>query len=256
MQRGNWHRDELILAFNLYCKTPFGRIHNRNPEIVALARALGRSPSAVSWKLANFARLDPVLQGRGIAGAAHGSKGEIEVWHEFHEDWDTLAFESERLLAQLNGQDIAQTVEFGEMDGVPREGTEREQMIRTRINQNFFRATILASYNNRCCITDLPMPELLVASHIIPWSRDAKNRLNPRNGLCLNAIHDRAFDRGFLTVTPDYKVKLSDSLRALSADKAVVDLLIQYDNRPIRLPQRFEPDQSLLKFHNEQIFRG
>ncbi len=61
MPRRDWTREELIVAFNLYCKIPFGRIHIRNPLVIELARAIGRTPSAVSWKLANFARLDPTL---------------------------------------------------------------------------------------------------------------------------------------------------------------------------------------------------
>jgi putative restriction endonuclease len=71
-KRRSWTRNELILAFNLYCQIPFGRIHIRNPEIIALAARLQRSPSAVSWKLANLARLDPTLAKRNIKGATHG----------------------------------------------------------------------------------------------------------------------------------------------------------------------------------------
>ena len=89
------------------------------------------------------------------------------------------------------------------------EGRSREAIIRVRVNQGFFRAAVLASYSARCCITGLSIPQLLMASHIVPWSVDAKNRTNPQNGLCLNAIHDRAFDCGLLTVTTDLKVKLS-----------------------------------------------
>lgn len=62
MPTNKWTRDELILAFNLYCKIPFGTIHIRNPQIIALAKVLRRTPSAVSWKLANFASLDPSLK--------------------------------------------------------------------------------------------------------------------------------------------------------------------------------------------------
>src|SRR5713226_8078172 len=101
MPRRDWTRKELIVAFNLYRKIPFGKIHLRNPSIVQLAKAIGRTPSAVSWKLANFARLDPSLQKRNIAGATHGARAEVEVWKEFSNDWDRLAFESERLLDQL-----------------------------------------------------------------------------------------------------------------------------------------------------------
>ena len=87
MTRRNWTREELIIAFNLYCKTPFGQIHIRNPEIIDLANLIKRTPSAVSWKLANFARLDPSLQRRGIVGATHGSKSEKVIWDEFNQEY-------------------------------------------------------------------------------------------------------------------------------------------------------------------------
>ena len=79
MRRRGWTREELIVAFNLYCKIPFGRIHIRNPLIIQLAQSLGRTPSAVSWKLANFARLDPALKRRNVKGAAHGARAEVGV---------------------------------------------------------------------------------------------------------------------------------------------------------------------------------
>src|SRR5579864_2967911 len=100
MPRNDWTRDQLILAFNLYCKIPFGRIHHRNPVIIELAKAIGRSPSAVSWKLANFAHLDPSLRARSIAGASHGAKAEQQIWNEFNGNWDKLAYESERLMLE------------------------------------------------------------------------------------------------------------------------------------------------------------
>lgn len=87
------------MAFNLYCKIPFGQIHMHNPRVIQLAQMLGRSVGSVSLKLSNFARLDPALQARGIRGMRHGAKGEEAVWHEFAEHSETLAFESERLLA-------------------------------------------------------------------------------------------------------------------------------------------------------------
>ena len=73
-----------------------------------------------------------------------------------------------------------------------------------------------------------------MASHIVPWATDSKNRLNPRNGLCLNAIHDRAFDRGILTITPDYKVILSSRLTVFTKEDSIKDLLLRYDGVKIR----------------------
>ena len=196
MPTNKWTREELIIAFNLYCKIPFGKIHIHNPEIISLAKILDRTPSALSWKLANFARLDPFLQKKNIVGASHGSKLDTEIWNEFNNNWDKLAFESERLLAQKIGKSVEDISEI-EISDLPKTGKERETTVKVRVNQNFFRKTVLAAYSFKCCITGLDVPELLNASHIIPWSKDEANRMNPRNGLCLNAIHDRAFDRGF-----------------------------------------------------------
>ena len=142
----NWTRDELIVAYNLYCKLPFGRLHNRNPEIISLANLIGRTPSAVAWKLSNFARLDPSLQSRGIAGATHGSKRDREVWDEFAQDWERLSFESEVLLAQMKGKPVERATNIDVSDLPP--GMERETVVRTRVNQGFFRSAILAAYNS------------------------------------------------------------------------------------------------------------
>jgi len=255
MPSNNWTREELILAFNLYCKIPFGTIHIRNPQIIALAKILSRTPSAVSWKLANFARLDPSLQDRNIAGASHGSKLDIEVWNEFNNNWEKLGFESEKLLAEKTGKQVETITDIETLD-LPRAGKERESLVKVRVNQSFFRKAVLAAYDFKCCITGLGIPELLNASHIVPWSKDEMNRVNPRNGLCLNAIHNRAFDRGLLTITPEFKIKISKSIKKNDIDGAVQDFLFRYDGSEIKLPTRFLPDTRFLKYHNKSVFRA
>lgn len=251
MTRKNWSKEELIIAFNLYCKTPFGKIHIRNPEIISLAKAIGRTPSALSWKLANFARLDPTLKKRNISGATHGSKEEIAVWDEFSSDWERLSFESENLLSKITGKGLEETFLDNEWIG---EGKEREAMVRVRVNQGFFRAAVLAAYNNKCCVTSLEIVELLTASHIIPWSVDITNRVNPQNGLCLNAIHDRAFDRGLITITPDYQIKISPKVKPRATNEASRIFLLSYDGVKMTMPKRFKPNPDFLRYHNENIF--
>lgn len=250
MPRRDWTREELIVAFNLYCKVPFGRIHIRNPQIIELAKAIGRTPSAVSWKLANFARLDPALQKRNITGASHGARAEVEIWSEFSNDWEGLTFESERLLLQMTG---CPPQFFAEMREFP-EGKNRETLVRARINQDFFRAAVLAVYGKKCCITGLAIPELLNASHIIPWAADVKNRTNPSNGLCLNTLHDRAFDCGLLTITTDLKVRLSPRLKKTAGELAFKTFLHRYENVPISSPRHFGPSVEFLRYHNERVF--
>jgi putative restriction endonuclease len=248
MERRKWTRSELIIAFNLYCRIPFGRIHNKNPEIIVLAKALGRTPSALSWKLANFARFDPVLKKRDISGAKHGGKLEEEIWDEFNRNWEKLSFESERLRLELEGSSLP-----AEQKALFPEGIQREAIVQVRVNQGFFRSAILAAYDSKCCITGLSVAELLCASHIVPWSIDSKNRTNPQNGLCLNAIHDRAFDRGLLTITSDYRVRVSPLLTKVK-DDGVKSLILPYDGRSMNLPARFQPDASFLEYHNKHIY--
>lgn len=90
MAQNKWTREELILAINLYFKTAFGKIHNRNPALIHLADVIGRSASAVSWKLVNFASLDPSLKERGIKGADHSSSMDKVIWNEFYNNLEEL----------------------------------------------------------------------------------------------------------------------------------------------------------------------
>jgi putative restriction endonuclease len=249
MARINWNRDQLILAFNLYCKIPFGKIDMRNPDIISLAAILDRTPSAVSWKLANFASLDPSLKKRNIAGATHGGKLEKEIWDEFNADWEKLSFESEALRIKMSGPPLPVDDEQ-----IFPEGKTREAIVRTRVNQGFFRSAVLAAYNSRCCITGIAVSELLCASHIVPWSTDVKNRTNPRNGLCLNAIHDRAFDRGLMTITLDYEVMVSPRIRNIS-EPGIESLIHNFDKAKINVPARFAPDKEFLQYHYRVIFQ-
>ena len=248
----DWTREEHTLAFNLYCKIPFGQIHMHNPRVIQLARMLGRSVGSVSLKLPNFARLDPALQARGIRGMRHGAKGEVEIWREFAEHPETLAFESERLLAVRLGQPVEQVADVDTGD-LPPAGREREATVRVRVNQSFFRDRILSAYNFRCCVTGLTVQPLLTASHIIPWAEDEKNRLNPRNGLCLNALHDRAFDRHLMWIEDGYVIrfsrKLTSTLNSQPSTNNFGSWLTSFAGTRLLLPKQFAPDTEFLKRH-------
>ncbi|MBN2597652.1 MAG: HNH endonuclease [Marinifilaceae bacterium] len=253
MEKNNWTREETIVAFNVYCKIPFKSSSKTNPIIIKYANIIGRSPSALNMKVGNFGRLDPELKKQGIVGLAHGSKLEEDVWNEFNGNWEKLAFESELLISNYLDKPIEEVSNIQTED--IREGIERETVIKQRVNQSFFRSTVLSSYYNQCCITGLAIPDFLVASHIIPWSKNTEHRLNPRNGLCLNSIHDRAFDRGFITITPDFTVKISNALLDFEKEKAVQDFFLKYDKQKISLPDKFLPSRDFLDFHFENIFK-
>lgn len=249
-----WTRQELILAINLYCKLPFGRLHRLNPDVIHLANLIGRTPSSVAYKLVNFASLDPSLKTRGIKGASNASKLDAEIWNEFFNNWDILPFESEKLLADFEERTIEQLNDFPDLE-FQKEGMTKEQLVKVQVNQSFFRSSILASYNNTCCITGIQQPEFLIAGHIKPWSVDEKNRLNPQNGIAINALHDKAFETGLMTITTDYKIKISPTLFKHQKSKSFEDYFLKLDNQDIILPSRFLPDIEFLKYHNDVRFK-
>ena len=253
-----WTRDELLLAVNLYCKLPFGRMNSRNSDITALAVLLQRTPGSVALKLCNFASLDASLPRTGMTNV---SQLDRQIWGEFCADWNDMAFESERLLAQarhITLEEVAGTAEADDTEPTPA-GRVKEQLIKARVNQQFFRQAVLAAYDNTCCVTGLRQPDLLVAGHIKPWSVDAANRLNPRNGLALNSLHDRAFELGLFTVRPeDYVIEVSSALRAVQAENpSMISLLLGCDAKPLRLParKRFLPDPAFLDWHRTTRFQ-
>ena len=114
---------------------------------------------------------------------------------------------------------------------------------------------ILASYNSQRCITGIDVPELLIASHIVPWSKDKTNRINPTNGLCLNALHDKAFDRGLLTITNDFKVLFSQRLMEKDGTSFFYQYVAPYHQEKIMMPQRLTPGKRFLEYHNKNIFQ-
>jgi len=252
MAHEKWTREQTIVALSLYCKIPFNRVSSTHPDILRMSPIIGRNPNAIKMKIGNFGSFDPELKKRGIGGLTNASKLDESIWNEFSDNWEALAYESEKLIANFSHQPLEQSLTI-DLDNLPL-GTERESIVRTRINQNFFRSTILASFNLKCCITGLTTPELLVASHIVPWAKDEKNRLNPHNGLCLNAIHDKAFDKGLLTITTDYKIKISKYLSNYK-ESVMGEFFLKYENQMIALPDKFLPHHDFLEYHHQNIFK-
>lgn len=243
-----WTREQLILAFELYCRVPFGRITTRNPLIQQLAAVLGRTPASVTRKLGNFGAFDPVLAARNVIGLTHGSKLDQAIWDEFHRDWNTLVIKAHELRASLPTRDLV-------MPTPPKGPSERVVTVSQRLHQAFFRDAVLSSYNHRCCITGLPVIECLIAGHIIPWSVDDRRRADPTNGLCMSATFDRLFDAGMITVENDLTLRVSARLRSLQ-DQSVSELVGSRHGQRIIPPARFFPDPACLQWHRENVFEA
>jgi len=254
--RRAWSRDELLVAFNLYCRTPFGRLHRNNPEIILLSQRLNRTPSSVAMKLCNFASLDPVHRARHITGLRNVAAADRAVFEEFDADWELLAAESEAAMRRLVVPVGARPGEALEELTSRTEPTETARTVRARRVQSLFRATVLASYDFRCAISGISVPALIQASHIIPWAHEEGRRLDPRNGIALSALHDRAFDRGFITFDEDLRVVISGRLRVGKPTEIHRVALLGIEGKRLRLPTRYAPDPAALAYHREHIYQA
>lgn len=253
-----WTRPELLLTLNLYYETPFGKQHKTHPPIVELAEIIDRTPSSVAMKMSNFTSLDPAERVRGISGLSGASQLDREIWHEFEVNRESIVDEIESLLdQQLEESDTAvaePAINHDTWGKTPKGATTKLGLVEQRRRQNFFRRVVLGSYGFKCCVTSNPVPELLRASHIVPWSQSTKERLNPRNGLCLSATFDAAFDRGLITFTDEFLLMLSPKLSQFKDCSEIQQIFIKRDGVRMVLPEINLPDPELLKWHRTRVF--
>lgn len=248
-----WTREQLIMALNVYCKIPFKDVKEWHPIIKKYAPLIGRTPVALKMKIGNFGRFDPNLRAKGIVGLGHGSKDEELVWNEFWGNPEKLAFESERLFAEKANMKIEEFTNVESTD-IPK-GKNRSVIIQQRVNQSFFRKMVLCAYLNRCCVTGISNSSLLDACHIIDWSEDEENRMNPNNGLCMNPLCHRAYDKYLMSITPDYKICISDQMLSDVKEKFTEQFLLDIRGRNIIMPEKFFPDRDFLSLHYEKYMQ-
>ncbi|KMP12047.1 restriction endonuclease [Candidatus Nitromaritima sp. SCGC AAA799-C22] len=256
--RTGWTRQQLLVAFKLYCQIPFGKFHTSNPDIIKYAEWINRTPSALSMKLSNIASLDPAITSTGRKGLKAASAADKAMWEEMQSNWESFAIETQKAVSSFGTTDETET----DLDHDPildkvadYTGSDKTVQTTTRIGQNFFRRSVLSAYDGQCCITGLAIPKLLIASHIVPWRNDAANRLNPQNGLCLSMLHDKAFDIGIITIAKDMTVRVSRKHKAKS-DYFFDTALLAYDGKPISLPDKFRPSEEFLTYHRQNVFES
>ena len=252
--RNLWTKEELILAFNLYLKLPFGKMHKRTPEIIELANLLGRTPSSIGMRLGNFASVDPYHIERGVGGLKGGMNQVKPIWDEFFSNQEELVFRSEQILAQKENSTIERKYKELLFDLKDLKGENVIREVKTRVNQSVFRQMVLANYATKCAITGIDIPELLLASHIIPWSKNEEHRLNPENGICLSALYVKAFDKGIIGINQNYQVILSTSLKKKKESLFYQNHFAPIENLKITEPIKYLPKKEFLEYHLDTIF--
>lgn len=126
--------------------------------------------------------------------------------------------------------------------------------VKTRINQNVFRQIVVANYSGKCAITGIDIPELLFASHIIPWSKNEDERLNPENGICLSALYDKAYDKGLIGLNEKYEILISSRLKKKQQNDYYGKYFSHLENSKLVMPQKYMPKKEFLQYHLDEIF--
>ncbi len=126
--------------------------------------------------------------------------------------------------------------------------TDSFAMIKTRIGQGLFRDKLFKKWQG-CSVTGYEQEEMLIASHILPWSKcsSSEERLDVENGLLLTANLDRAFDKGFITFEDDGRIRISGDLEHIETISINPDM--QLRKKPS------DKNKEYLKYHREHIFQ-
>ncbi|WP_317416145.1 HNH endonuclease [Thermophilibacter provencensis] len=237
MSRRNWSRQEalIVLAFYLCPPLPQKNWDDSDTEIRLLAGEIGRTESAVCLKIAYLKACDPNRTDLGFTNTTGMDRQIISKYLvNPNATMSEAIWELKQIGIRISCDGEIEASGSSRPDHPQQLGLERVEQVRTRANQDYFRSVLLSNYGCACRLTGIDIPTLPTASHIKPWAAATPSeRLMSSNGLLLNALHDRAFDRDL--ITPDDRYRVVVSLR-VPHTPTNDRWLYAFDGRKIALP--------------------
>jgi putative restriction endonuclease len=124
-------------------------------------------------------------------------------------------------------------------------------LVKPRLGQGGFRIAVMDAYERACAVTTEHSLPALEAAHIRPYAEEGGHEVS--NGLLLRSDIHRLFDCGYVTVTPDYRFRVSERLRD---DYANGKTYYALQDRRIVTPSNpgYIPAREALAWHAEQRF--
>lgn len=258
--------EEDLLVVELYSRTPYSKIYDGNPEIVDLARFLTdnghpRTPTAIRFKMENLKSVDEkYLENGRRKGLSNISAQLTDVWRKFHDNgFSDIDYEADKARKIIQEGPISDNAEESKhMDNILLDGRFAERDVKVRMNQPVFRSRVMAAYNGRCCVTGLDVPTFLQACHIKPW-RDCQGdsssqRMDVRNGLCLNALYHIAFDEGHMGIDEDRRVMYSSIFKEYYDKDFISRVFMPFEGKRIDINVRIPAGEEYLEYHRRNIF--
>lgn len=217
-------------------------------------------------KIAGYRRVDPRVAGGLEIGCAILTQPvffEDAAWVKVASDWhrsivvgkgyDLTRGEGERMYRECLERSTHEgiTSRPGEYEPHPRFG--KPSLVAPRLGQGAFRIAVTEAYARSCAVTTEHSLPVLEAAHIRPYAEGGAHSVS--NGMLLRSDVHRLFDLGYVTVTPDYRVRVSEQLRERWGNGKIYS---PYDGQSVAVPDRIDerPDPLLLKWHSETVFQG
>ena len=141
----------------------------------------------------------PNLRNHGLVGNIQGPRRAVDEVSEFINSIDD------------NVEEKLQSI-CHEIDQTAYLGSDREAIVKVRVNQGIFRDVLVKRYGKKCCLCGVTGKCFLVASHIKPWSDSSpEERTDVNNGLLLCPNHDKLFDGGWISFADNGNIIISSS---------------------------------------------
>jgi hypothetical protein len=129
-------------------------------------------------------------------------------------------------------------------------GSEVLRVLSTRVNHGKLRTRTLRHFNGRCCITGIDMPQLLICSHIKPWSKSTGSEKTDHNNVLLLASNwDAAFDKGLISIKDDGGLIFSKTLNESTKKMLGISTASRID--PVYLT---DERRNYLSYHRNKVF--
>ena len=240
-----WTEDEFILTLELYFRIPFGRISKSNPDIIKLAKLIGRTPSSVGMRLCNFAHHDPNLNAGGLSG---GGKNCALYWDKYVNNLPQLKIDAAlsriRIIETINNSSISM-----------QRLKEVDRLVEDMYNFKF-QDIVLSNYNKRCVITGMAIPSLVTACHIIPSSIDEETNLKADNGICLTILHAKSYVEGLIGIDGNYRLHISPKLKQYAFENGYSTNFKRYENQVLNFNNVIsKPNPDYLNWHMQTVYQ-
>ena len=170
---------------------------------------------------------------------------------QVYKTYDTDAAEADKLWEMVRHR--LPTLDFDPAIVVanPNRRSDRPQFVFPRLGQGNFRAIVTDAYSRKCALTESHILHVLDAAHIKPFSKDGPQV--PPNGILLRQDVHTLFDRGYITVTPEYRAEVSKRIQD-EFDNGKEYYALQGKKIVLPTERQFMPAKEFLEYHNEKIF--